>query len=161
MSENNAALILVPASSTAYADHLNSFHEAWVKTNTQGVRVEAIFDVRTSSFVKQRFDNACKNLSSSLGTDNVRSLYHGTIASCCEFMVSTDTVSTQSLISTCNGLECSVCKIVSNGFDKGRIGINHRPENWFRFGPGFYFSTLTSKCHYYGHPGGNIYFDYC
>ena len=65
----------------------------------------------------------------------VEELFHGTTLQC-NITVS-ETV--------CNDKECGICGISQVGFDGKYIGKN----SYQRFGAGFYFAPISSKCHEY------------
>lgn len=66
---------------------------------------------------------------------SVEELFHGTTLQC-DITVS-ETV--------CNDKECGICGISRTGFDRQYIGKNI----YERFGHGFYFAPMSSKCHDY------------
>ena len=65
----------------------------------------------------------------------VEELYHGTALQCNIAVSET----------MCNDKECGICGISRNGFDQKCIGKNI----YQRFGRGFYFAPISSKCHDY------------
>ncbi|EXX70571.1 hypothetical protein RirG_086280 [Rhizophagus irregularis DAOM 197198w] len=65
-SEDTTHLIEIPRKSTEFSDIENKFLGDWVKPNTQGLRVEAIFSIRNQSLITISHIDPLLNLVESL-----------------------------------------------------------------------------------------------
>jgi len=117
----------------------------WTKPGLAQPIIERIFDIYVHPDLRKRFDHATKR------GGNVERLFHGTKqASNCTFAVSAHQA-------PCFEPTCNVCSIVRSSFNfahvvrrgSGGSAWSSRVINDLQYGPGLYFSPVSSKSHDY------------
>ncbi|CAB4486428.1 unnamed protein product [Rhizophagus irregularis] len=126
-SEDTTHLIEIPRKSTEFSDIENKFLGDWVKPNTQGLRVEAIFSIILPKSIVNNYKS-----------------YRSTVESRGKFK------SQENFAKSSN---CAGCGILMNSFKLDKVGINKQGRSFQRLGQGIYFTPYSSKAHFYGHGG--------
>ncbi|CAB4386060.1 ADP-ribosylation [Rhizophagus irregularis] len=151
-SEDTTHLIEIPRKSTEFSDIENKFLGDWVKPNTQGLRVEAIFSIILPKSIVNNYksyrstvESRGKFKSQGLKEGDERILYHGTDHNCA--------VIYDALRELCKSSNCAGCGILMNSFKLDKVGINKQGRSFQRLGQGIYFTPYSSKAHFYGHGG--------
>ncbi|CAG8536305.1 6243_t:CDS:2 [Ambispora gerdemannii] len=131
------------------------FLRDWVKNNTQGLRVEAIYNIIFPSEITTQYKNYKNQVESQINYQvlglpeaNEKLLWHGTDQLCCILYDKPTTVP-----SPCATPNCPGCGILMNSFSMNKVGVNHQGRTFQRLGQGLYFTPHSSKAHFYGHQG--------
>jgi len=135
-NKEGGGLEALQPSSSLHKDIEAKFIQQWIKPNTTDLKVEKIFQVWPSQSAIAAFKEYEEQLKGNNVNTKVTELYHGTVANC---NLLQSALSSATVVSICQIVDCSICGIIKHSFDPSRIGINQRQENWQRFGTGFYF----------------------
>ena len=116
----------------------------WTKPGLAQPIVERIFYIHVHPDLRNRFEDAAKR------GGNVQRHFHGTQqAPTCTFAVSAHQA-------PCSEATCNVCSIVRSSFNFAQVGRGSGGSAWssrgtnnLRYGPGLYFSPVSSKSHDY------------
>ncbi|KAJ3446605.1 c2h2-like zinc finger protein [Anaeramoeba flamelloides] len=157
LSNNSSPLLLpqitspylVKASQLDFDSIKNQFETKWIKKQTGNPKVVNIFRIKATSNLVSRYlkyqqkiitdDPTLKNgYEGKFGKGNERRRFHGSTIAC--------TLGMGGNMRPCNKKNCSICSIITHGFDINLCGSN---KSFNRFGLGLYFSSVSGKSHDY------------
>jgi len=146
-------LIEIPRGTSEFTSTEQKFLTDWVKENTQGLRVDAIYNILLPQSIVANYKTYRAGVESrgnfkSLGLQegNERLLYHGTDHDCAVIYAAV-------IQRLCKSSNCAGCGILMNSFNISKVGINKQGRTFQRLGQGLYFTPFSSKAHFYGHKG--------
>ena len=115
----------------------NQFIESWENFVNGNPRVERIFWIRLPDAINSGYKTKIQ------AGFNVRRRFHGTSQNLnCYF-------GTNPASPPCNGINCNVCSICKTSFRLDKVGGGGATRMALRYGPGLYFSSVSSKSHDY------------
>ena len=121
------------------------FLTTWTEPGLATPTVERIYFIHPTPALKDRFDAVVRR--DGHGPDSVMRVFHGTSqATHCQFGVSAHAPPCAA------GTSCNVCSITRSSFNTTKAGQGPGGAAWgahLRYGPGMYFSPVSSKSHAY------------
>jgi len=118
------------------------YNDKWDRSRCEPTPIRAIYEVHQNKDLFNAFDDECHRIGNvpvfgfGKNPGNVQRRFHGTRIVC-------DFDGT-----CCSDTGCSVCQIVQNGFDMGRLGT--WSGNKGHYGGGIYFTSMSSTAKGYG-----------
>ena len=120
------------------------FLTTWTEPGLATPTVERIFFIHPTPALRDRFDATVRRDSG--GRDSVMRVFHGTSQAVhCQFGAAEHAA-------PCADTTCNVCSITRSSFNMTKAGQGPGGAAWgsnLRYGPGMYFSPVSSKSHAY------------
>jgi len=141
-SSRTASAKLLNPGEKKYEDVKKQYDGKWDSSRGAVAPIRAIYEIAPSSDQFLAFDKKCKDIGNVAtfgnGTNpgNVQRRFHGTRIKC------------QFNGTVCSDSECCACRIISDGFDMGKLGS--WSGNKGHYGGGLYFTSMSSTAKGYG-----------
>jgi len=147
LSNTDSYVEFLDQSDPNYSSLVNQFTDKWLHTNTSVGNVEQILKISISSTIFSKYSQYQDEVHNNIGDGGVygyggrgneQRRFHGPNSMKCNLGLQNNTT-------LCNDNSCAVCGIIRQGFLKSKIS-RHKFQ---RFGPGFYFTSTSSKSNDY------------